>query len=125
MVNNLHPCFANMAKLKLRMSLKPKPPSFFDWTRDSQLFQCIFFSSPLWPHQNLAHIMFNSLQSFTGSRNTPIVYVGIDWATAFIRTSFPSCSKAFDNKVFKRIYILCNNYCTRCNTLSMVGGKKF
>ena len=85
-----HPCLANIARLKFHRSQNPIPSSFLGFVSAFELFQWIFLSLPIWPHQNLAHIAFRSLQSFTGRRRTPIVYVGIDCATTLIRTSFPA-----------------------------------
>ena len=75
---SLHPCFANMAKLKVRRSLKPNPPIFLASVSLLQLVQWIFLSSPSCPHQNLAHIALSSSHSILGNWNTPMEYVRID-----------------------------------------------
>ena len=70
---NLHPCLASIARLKLRISRKPIPPSFLGVDSVSQLLQWIFLSLPTCPHQNLAHIALSSLQNLTSNWKTPIV----------------------------------------------------
>ena len=84
-----------IAKLKFHKSRKSNPPSFLDFISISQLFQWIFLFSPICPHQNLAHIELSSSQSLTSSWKTPIVYVRMDCATAFINTSFLALDSNF------------------------------
>ena len=87
---SLHACFANRAKLKAWISLKPIPPlpsglqSFF------QLIQWIFFSSFVWPYQYLASVEFSVSHKAFGILKIPIVYVGMTWATILISISLPT-----------------------------------
>ena len=54
----------------------------------------MFFESP-WPYQNFRIMTSMSLHKLTGNLKTLIEYVGIDWATALIMTSFPACQSDF------------------------------
>ena len=86
---NLQPCFASIARLNCRKSLKPIPPDF-GLVSLSQLNRWIFLSFPICYHQNRAHMDWSSSHSLTDNWKTPIVYVGMDCDTALISISFPA-----------------------------------
>ena len=65
---SLHTYFPNKAKLKFTISLKPKPPLFFGKHRFFQATQCIFLTSPLYPHQNFGIRASISLHKDFGSK---------------------------------------------------------
>ena len=60
-----------------------------------QLTKAILFSCCLCPHQNLLISPSISSQSPLGSWQQLMLYVGMAWATAFIRTSLPPMDKSF------------------------------
>jgi len=92
---SLQTCLANMASLNLHRSLKPIPPFNFDLHKISHFFQCILRLSPRYPHQNFRIIISISLQRPTGKRKQFMAKVGIAYATALMRTSFPACDSNF------------------------------
>ena len=90
-----HPCFASKARLKAFKSLNPMPPSAFGLHIFPQAIQASFFSLSCCPHQKLLTREFSLLQSESGSLKQFIVYVGVAWATAFIRISRPVVDSKF------------------------------
>ena len=82
-----HPCFASSAKLNALRSLNPIPPSAFDLSIFSQAIHANFLSLSCCPHQKLLIKEFSSLQRESGILKQFIVYVGVAWATAFMRIS--------------------------------------
>ena len=90
-----HPYFANMAKLNCFSYLNPIPPQAFGAQSFSQLIHAIFHSSLHCPHQKFLIILVISSQRESGILKQLIVYIGIAWATAFIRTSFTALNNRF------------------------------
>ena len=84
------PCLARRARLKAFRSLNLMPPISLDLHNLSQEIEEIFRSSNFCPHQNLLIIELSSLQSESGNLKQLMVYVGVAWATALMRTSLPA-----------------------------------
>ena len=84
-----------MARLKDWGFLNPMPLVSLDLQRFFQLTHAIFYSCSLYPHQNLLIMPSISSQSPLGRRKQLIVYVGMAWATAFLRISLPPIDNIF------------------------------
>ena len=84
-----------MARLKDWGFLNPMPPVSLDLQRFFQLTHAIFYSCSLYPYQNLLIMPSISSQSPLGRRKQLIVYVGMAWATAFLRISLPPIDNIF------------------------------
>ena len=84
-----------MARLKDWGFLNPMPTVSLDLQRFFQLTHAIFYSCSLCPHQNLLIMPSISSQSPLGRRKQLIVYVGMAWATAFLRISLPPIDNIF------------------------------
>lgn len=54
-----HACLANNESLYKAKSLKPRPPTNFDFVNSSHFNQWIRLLSPLWPHHNFFYHSFN------------------------------------------------------------------
>ena len=94
-MRSLQPYFASMEMLKAWRFLKPIPPLNLDLHNFLQLTQAILDSWPRWPHQNLLIIPSISSHKPFGNWKQLMVYVGIAWATAFIRISLPPMERFF------------------------------
>ena len=83
----LQPCLARRARLKALKSLKPSPPSAFGLHSFCHDTQAIFLALSFFPHQKPLSIDAISAQRESGSLKQFMVYVGVAYATAFIRIS--------------------------------------
>ena len=88
-------CLARKALLKSCKFLKPIPPLVFCLHMVFQLTQHILVSCCRWPHQKFLIILSISSHRLWGRRTHPMVYVGIAWATALMRISFPPMERSF------------------------------
>lgn len=79
-----HAWRASSAWLKTLKSRKPKSPPCFCFWIFCHAIQCVFCFSSFNPHRKLRIILLRSSHKDIGSLNTPIMYVGIAWAAAFI-----------------------------------------
>lgn len=84
-----------MAMLKAWISRSPKPPSCFDWHKDSHAIQHSFLVVGSTSHQNRVKADCILEHRPIGKRKHDIAYVGIGDKTAFSIVSFP----AFDNNL--------------------------
>lgn len=77
----------------------------FDAQSFSQATQCISLLLTFFAHQNLAIKLSSSSQSESKNLKQLMAYVGMDWATALMMTSFPSweCSFSF------QVWSFCHN----------------
>ena len=89
-----HNCLASIALLKALKFLNPIPPLAFCLHIVFQLTQLIFVSCCCCPHQKFLIILSISSHRLWGRRKHPIVYVGIAWATTFIRISLPPIERS-------------------------------
>ena len=89
-----HNRLASIALLKACRFLNPIPLLAFCLHIVFQLTQHIFVSYCLWPHQKFFIILSISSHRLWGRRKHPIVYVGIAWATTFIRISLPPIERS-------------------------------
>lgn len=87
-------CFASIALLKACRFLKPRPPLAFCLHKVFQLTQHILFSYCRYPYQKFLIMLSISSHRLRGRRKYPIVYMGIVYATAFMRISFPPIDKS-------------------------------
>ena len=92
---SLQPCFSRRARLKALKFLNPIPPFAFGVHNFSHFIQAILHSSFFCPHQKLLTILFSSAHKDFGRRKQLIVWVGIAWTTALIKTSLPAMDRNF------------------------------
>ena len=90
-----HACLARSESLNNARSLKPIPPSSFDFVDSDHLIQCIFLLSPRCPQKNFLTIASMSWHRPKGILKHPMEYVGMAWTIALIRTSLPAWDKSF------------------------------
>ena len=105
----LHACFERITKLKTCKSLKPIPPSCLLVHRFFQLTQWIFLSSLFCPQQYFASKELMESHMDLGSLKRLIAYVGIAYATVFIRTSRPAFDINFSFHPNTRLRIFSSN----------------
>lgn len=97
--SNRHTCFANIAKLKASRFRNSIPPSNFDDLNQLPFTHCTLPFSTLEFHQNLASITEISWHNVFGSKNTLIVYKGINCNTTLIKIS----QHAYDRNRFVQL----------------------
>lgn len=86
-IRSLQACLAKRAWLKALISLNPMPPMDFGNIILSHATHAIFLLPASTPHQYCLMSRVNSSQTDMGNLNTLIMYVGIAYATAFIKIS--------------------------------------
>ena len=87
--------FCQHGQIKLLQLLEPQTPSSLWSTKFLLTDPCHFRSSLHYLHQKFLITLVISSQRELEILKQLIVYVGIAWATAFIRNSFPAVDNSF------------------------------
>lgn len=92
---SLHPCLANKVRFNCFSCLKSIPPQALGEHYFSQLIQPILRSSLHYPHQKFLIRLVILSQRDLGILKQLMVYVEMDCATTFIKTSFQALDSSF------------------------------
>lgn len=87
--------FVRSAKLKVSISQKPRPPTFFARANTSHLLQLIFLPSDVPPYEKYAIMAFTSEHHVLGRLNTLITKERMTVITALLSTTFPASFRVF------------------------------